>query len=104
MADVSYTCTECDGFYAHPVRQDSLDPETLTKMLPGPGDEQIGCYTHCGEPMTLGTTGTHHLASERTNDTEHRLLEVYLQTQVLHCRCGFQMELPGIGNRRTAAA
>lgn len=101
--DVSYTCTGCDGFYAHPVQQNSLDPEITARMLPGPSHEPPGYYTHCGEPMTLGTPGTHRLASERT-DTEHRLLEAYLQTQVLHCHCGFQMELPRTGNRRSAAA
>ncbi len=32
------------------------------------------------------------------------VLEVYLRTKVLHCGCGFQMEIPqeeGAGGRRT---
>ncbi len=92
--DVSYTCTECEGYYAHQVPAGALDPKVLAGILPVPGDEQPGIYTHCGEPMTLGRPAGRSVASEAAKNTGRRLLEVYPRTRVLHCRCGFQMELP----------
>jgi len=61
--DVSYTCTECDGYSAHQVSAGALDPKVLARLLPDPGDEQLGVYTH-REPMALGRTATRSIASE----------------------------------------
>jgi hypothetical protein len=51
---------------------------------------------HCGEPMTLGFPQTRTPAPQCTEAGGPDWLEVYLQTWVLHCRCGFQMEIPRV--------
>lgn len=52
-------------------------------------------YVHCGEPMSLGAPREKTItASMPIIDESITLFEVYLQTRVMHCRCGFQMEVP----------
>ena len=96
MVDVSYTCSECDTFYAHPVRLATLVPEIQQEFLSTAAAGLWFSCTHCGDPMTLGRPTERVIEAPRsTADPESpNLLEVYLQTQVLHCRCGFQMEVP----------
>lgn len=94
--EVSYTCSECDTFYAHAVRLDALLPEIQHEFLSTSAAGLWFSCTHCGEPMTLGRPTERVIEAPRTTDDPGapNLLEVYLQTQVLHCRCGFQMEVP----------
>ncbi len=96
IVEVSYTCSECDTFYAHAVRLDALVPAIQSEFLSTSAAGLWFSCTHCGDPMTLGRPhGTRHRAPRTTDDPDSpSLLEVYLQTQVLHCRCGFQMEVP----------
>jgi hypothetical protein len=96
VVDVSYTCSECDTFYAHPVRLATLVPEIQQEFLSTAAAGLWFSCTHCGDPMTLGRPTERVIEAPRsTEDPESpNLLEVYLQTQVLHCRCGFQMEVP----------
>ncbi|MEQ4566737.1 hypothetical protein [Paenarthrobacter sp. CAP02] len=96
LVDVSYTCSECDTFYAHTVRLDALVPEIQREFLSTSAAGLWFSCTHCGEPMTLGRPTERVIEAPRTTDGPGtpNLLEVYLQTQVLHCRCGFQMEVP----------
>ncbi|MFP3579720.1 hypothetical protein SB659_09060 [Arthrobacter sp. SIMBA_036] len=96
VVEVSYTCSECDTFYAHAVRLEQLVPEIQREFLSTSAAGLWFSCTHCGEPMTLGRPAEQIIAAPRnTDDPENpSLLEVYLQTQVLHCRCGFQMEVP----------
>jgi hypothetical protein len=96
IVDVSYTCSECDTFYAHPVRLDTLTPEIQRDFLSTSAAGLWFSCTHCGDPMTLGRPTERVIEAPRTTDdsASPNLLEVYLQTQVLHCRCGFQMEVP----------
>jgi hypothetical protein len=74
--------------------------EHLT-ALPTPSATQEGLvhqddgYLHCGEPMFL--PGPRADTTLRTFPAQHGpadSLAAYLATQVLRCRCGFQMELP----------
>jgi hypothetical protein len=54
-----------------------------------------GYYMHCGQPMQK--TGSELRRLSAPAFTDHALddaLDVYLTTKVLHCPCGFQMELP----------
>ncbi|MFF1829071.1 hypothetical protein [Paenarthrobacter sp. NPDC058040] len=96
IVEVSYTCSECDTFYAHAVRLAELVPEIQTEFLSTSAAGLWFSCTHCGEPMTLGRAAERFIEAPRTTDDPETpsLLEVYLQTQVLHCRCGFQMEVP----------
>lgn len=95
LVAVTYTCIDCDYFYAH-----TASVEGLAKVLNRPGQRcgvlQIGGnYLHCGEPMT--TAGSHQRSVYAALSTEligERPLEVYLRTRVLRCSCGFQMEIP----------
>lgn len=47
-----------------------------------------GHYIHCGQPMT--SAGGEVRVIRATSPS----LAVYLSTQVLHCPCGFQVEVP----------
>ncbi|MGR0160638.1 hypothetical protein [Paenarthrobacter nitroguajacolicus] len=96
IVEVSYTCSECDTFYAHAVRLDALVPAIQSEFLSTSAAGLWFSCTHCGDPMTLGRPTERVIEAPRTTDhpDSPSLLEVYLQTQVLHCRCGFQMEVP----------
>jgi len=56
------------------------------------GDE----YIHCGVPMHVAVPVPRFRSSTTlaAADPSEVLLDVYLQTRVLHCACGFQMEIP----------
>ncbi|WP_017197113.1 hypothetical protein [Arthrobacter sp. M2012083] len=96
IVEVSYTCSECDTFYAHAVRLDALVPAIQSEFLSTSAAGLWFSCTHCGDPMTLGRPTERVIEAPRTTEDpgSPSLLEVYLQTQVLHCRCGFQMEVP----------
>lgn len=95
LVKASYTCVECDCFYAHSAAVAQV-AAIVNRPRQGPGLLQFGgAYLHCGEPMTAG--GSEHrgiyaaVSTEQSGDVP---LEVYLRTRVLRCRCGFQMEIP----------
>lgn len=99
LVDLSYICVECDTFYAHPAA--FLEAAAILNERGNTiGVLQFGGeYVHCGRPMELA--GSAHrslhapiLTDSRDNDLPADLLDVYLKTKVLRCRCGFQMELP----------
>lgn len=91
--EISYTCVECDGYYAHDVDTDSLSPGILRVLTPQTANAVDGSYLHCREPMTMGVTAERTilttLSSRSGKESE---LELYMRTRVLHCRCGFQIE------------
>lgn len=97
MVAVSYTCTACDHYRAHPATVPQI-----ADVLNWPGPERIsgilqfgGEYIHCGEPMhTAGSELRGIYAPLSTEQSPEGVLEVYLRTRVLHCVCGFQMEIP----------
>lgn len=59
-----------------------------------------GKFIHCGEPMGAAGPGLRDvyapMTTERISPEEASkgVLEQYLCTRVLHCLCGFQMEMP----------
>lgn len=95
LLDVTYTCVECDFFYAHTA---SVGDVVVVLNRPGQRSGVLqfgGNYLHCGEPMTMA--GSHQRSVHATLSTEltgEGPLEVYLRTRVLRCSCGFQMEIP----------
>ncbi|WP_426998234.1 hypothetical protein [Pseudarthrobacter sp. N5] len=97
MVQVSYTCVECDFFYAHAAAVPQVE---AILNRPGPGAasgvlEFGGEYIHCGEPMhTAGSELRSIYAPVTTEQSGEGVLDVYLRTRVLRCGCGFQMEIP----------
>jgi hypothetical protein len=54
-----------------------------------------GDYIHCGEPMSATDPDLRNpFQSVSTDEAPPDVLGVYLQTRVLRCRCGFQLEIP----------
>ena len=86
--EISYTCSECDNFYGHPVRHSSVRARQLNA-------ENTAQYLHCGEPMQPKDTSTASIFEPVFTDPEGaRVPEVQLDTTVLRCRCGFQISVP----------
>lgn len=54
-----------------------------------------GQYIHCGQPMQKTGSELRRLSAPAFTDRPFEdALDVYMTTQVLHCPCGFQMEVP----------
>lgn len=54
-----------------------------------------GEYIHCGEPMKFAKSSARSIYTPlSTEEDEDALMDVYLETRVLQCTCGFRMELP----------
>ncbi|XAS67905.1 hypothetical protein V3C33_00770 [Micrococcaceae bacterium Sec5.7] len=89
--DVSYTCIECDGFYAHATSVPRA-AAILNRRQSGPGILEFGGeYIHCGEAMESGNPKQRTIyAGVPTGGAP----KGYLGTKTLHCRCGFQTEIP----------
>lgn len=105
VVEVFYACIECDSFHAGgatvpPVARIPNRSATVPGVLQYGGE-----YIHCGDPMkTQGADLRSIYAPMHTDRPSAGLLEDYLRTKVLHCGCGFQMEIPqqeGTGGRRT---
>lgn len=95
MVAVSYTCLACEASDAHTAAFHDVaavlnrDGTTSTLLQFG------GQYLHCGELMQLATTSGRSVYDPiSTEDPDDQLLDVYLNTRVLKCRCGFRVELP----------
>lgn len=97
-------------FQTSPPSEEHIDEPSSEKngshaggLVYEPGNEGSGEFLHCGEPMKLGGSSTRSIyASISTDSSEDPLLDVYLQTRVLRCPCGFQMELPMMGPEESA--
>ncbi|PNI07291.1 hypothetical protein CXX84_17070 [Arthrobacter sp. AFG7.2] len=83
---------QSDGYRAWPdgpvpARRPRRDADTADLLSVG------GQYIHCGEPMTRAGTDLSFI--HRHDDKQlPEALVVYLATRVLHCPCGFQVEIP----------
>lgn len=95
LVSVSYTCLACESSYAHTAAFHEV-AAVLNRNGTVSGLLQFGGqYFHCGEPMQFSTTSARSVyAPLSTEDTDDGLMDVYLKTRVLQCRCGFRMELP----------
>ncbi len=92
---VSYKCMTCEASYSHTAAFHDV-AEVLNRAGTVSGLLQFGGeYFHCGEPMSFANSSARSLyAPMSTEEVDDGLLDVYLQTRVLQCRCGFRMELP----------
>ncbi|WP_427135161.1 hypothetical protein [Pseudarthrobacter sp. S9] len=97
MVQVSYTCLECDFFYAHAA---AVPQVAAILKRPGTGTTagflQLGSeFIHCGEPMHVAGSELQSIyAPVTTGQAGEGVLDVYLRTRVLRCGCGFRMEIP----------
>lgn len=86
--EISYTCSECDRFYGHPVRH---SPLWARRMNANSTDAQ---YLHCGEPMQPRDITSVSIFEPLHTGAIPQVPEVLLDTAVLRCRCGFQISVP----------
>ncbi|MBT2566966.1 hypothetical protein J7I84_10765 [Arthrobacter sp. ISL-85] len=95
MVEVGYACRACRRTYLHPA-----DVAAVAEILnrESHADDVVtfaGSYFHCGQLMQKTGSELRRLSApiftDRTTEDD---LDVYLTTQVLHCPCGFQIELP----------
>lgn len=91
--NISYSCSECDSFYGHLTRRPLPGPEDgLYRLVP----IEAG-YVHCGEPMQPVDAGVRPIYDPVSNEEppENPVLpQVRLDTVLLRCGCGFQLEVP----------
>lgn len=93
--EVGYSCRTCREHYLHPA--DVAAVAAILNRLRSPEDVLAfgGQYIHCGQPMQITGSEVRRLSAPVfTHEALEDALDVYLATQVLHCPCGFQMELP----------
>lgn len=95
LVAVSYTCLRCESSYAHTAAFHDV-AGVLNRNGTVSGLLQFGGqYFHCGEPMQFAKSSTRSVyAPLSTEEVDDGLLDVYLKTRVIQCRCGFRMELP----------
>jgi hypothetical protein len=92
---VAFSCTHCGGSGVL-----ETGPEYVAAVLArsSAGGDVVhigGSYIHCGEPMSTSDPELRYAFQPVTTvETPADDLGVYLQTIVLRCRCGFQVELP----------
>ncbi|MDQ0867957.1 hypothetical protein QFZ70_000430 [Arthrobacter sp. V1I9] len=95
FVEVSYSCRTCSLHYLH-----RADVTAVAAVLHGVrSSEDVlafgGQYVHCGRPMQKTGSELRRLSAPAfTDQAMENALDVYLTTQVLHCPCGFQMEVP----------
>ncbi|MFH5879613.1 hypothetical protein [Arthrobacter sp. NA-172] len=95
LVEAAYTCSQCASFYTHPATFQDVSAIINLRGTASGVLQFGGEYVHCGEPMKIAGTGFRSVyAPMTTEDPTVDLLDVYLATKVLQCRCGFRMELP----------
>jgi hypothetical protein len=93
--EVGYACRTCRRHYLH--RADVAAVAAVLNRVRSAQDVLAfnGQYIHCGRPMQKTGSELRRLAAPAFSDQALKdALDVYLATQVLHCPCGFQMEVP----------
>ncbi|WP_090820272.1 MULTISPECIES: hypothetical protein [unclassified Arthrobacter] len=95
LVSVSYTCRGCGASSTRTVAFQDV-AAALNRKGSGSGLLQFGGqYFHCGEPMQYAQSSARSVyAPMSTEEVDDGLLDVYLKTRVIQCRCGFRMELP----------
>ncbi len=95
FVEVDYSCQVCRRRYLH--RADVAAVALALNHLPSSEDVLAfgGQYVHCGRPMQKTGSELRRLSAPAfTDQAVADALDVYLTTKVLHCPCGFQMEVP----------
>ncbi|MFJ5956162.1 hypothetical protein ACIQC5_09405 [Paenarthrobacter sp. NPDC092416] len=96
VVDVAYECRACQYSYEQTA---TVHRVALILNRPGktPGVLQFGGqFLHCGEPMKTKSCELRRIQAPigPTSDGRERIAEVYINTRVLGCACGFRMEIP----------
>jgi hypothetical protein len=97
LVTVTSTCEGCGDLH---TQESSVAQVAAILNRPGPSQAADvlqfgGQYIHCGEPMHAAGTELRSAYSPVTTETPAAgVLEVYLNTRVLRCGCGFQVEIP----------
>ncbi len=95
LVKVGYSCSACGMHYLH-----RADVATVASVLNRDGSLTNvlafgGHYIHCGQPMEKTGSELRRLSAPVSTDKDQEeTFDVYMSTRVLHCRCGFQVELP----------
>lgn len=95
VVEVGYACTACELHYLHLA--DVAAVAAVLNRAPCPDDILVfgGHYIHCGQPMqTLGSQTSRLLAAAYTDGSADDAVDINLETRVLRCTCGFQIEVP----------
>lgn len=95
FVEVGYACTACNLHYFH--RADVVAVAAVLNRVPCSEDVLVfgGHYIHCGQPMpTLGSEIRGFSAVAYTDRDPKDAVDISLETRVLRCTCGFQIELP----------
>lgn len=95
MVEVDYACSTCRRNYLHPADVAAVAAVLSRESNPGAVLTFSGSYIHCGQPMQKNGSQIRRLTAPSFTDRRAEDdLDVYLTTQVLHCPCGFQIQLP----------
>ncbi|MFE4196133.1 hypothetical protein ACFRJ9_09735 [Paenarthrobacter sp. NPDC056912] len=96
VVDVSYECLACRFSY-----RKLASVQKVAVVLNRPGITQGllqfgGQYLHCGEPMKTKSCELRRIQASLSlsHGVRERLYEVYINTRILGCHCGFRMEIP----------
>lgn len=92
---VSYICNRCSLFSEHPASV--ADLSIVLGRTDQTGDVLIfgSQYLHCGRPMTkAGSELRRFSAPPPRKEADDDTLDVYLSARVLHCECGFRLQVP----------
>jgi hypothetical protein len=76
---------------------DVLAVAAVLSRSPWRGDVLVfdGHYIHCGQPMqTLGSQIRRLSAAAYTDPDPEDPADISMETQILRCACGFQIEVP----------
>ena len=93
--EVGYSCRRCRSHYLHQAAVVAVAAQLNRVRSPEDVLALGGHYIHCGQPMQKTGSELRRLNAPATTDQDLvDALDVYLTTQVLHCPCGFQMEVP----------
>lgn len=95
LVEVGYACRACDVHYVHSA--DVVAVAAVLNRTPCWEDVLVfgGHYIHCGQPMqTLGSQIRRLSAATYTDRDPADAVDISLETRVLRCACGFQIELP----------
>ncbi|MFJ4210077.1 hypothetical protein ACIPY2_16615 [Paenarthrobacter sp. NPDC089675] len=96
MVDVSYECLACKYSY-----EQLASVQKVAVILNRPGTQQGvlqfgGQYLHCGNPMKTRSCELRRIQAPLALGVgkAEQLYEVYINTRILGCTCGFRMEIP----------
>jgi hypothetical protein len=95
VVEVGYACTACNLHFLHRAGVEAV--AAVLNRAPYTEDVLVfgGHYIHCGQPMqTLGSQISRLQAAAYTDGVREDAVDVNLETRVLRCTCGFQIELP----------